>query len=111
MTYEQVAIVLNVGTSLLEKMVNDGRFRQGRHFIRMGTNVRFVKNLVALICEDQLNLEETLTAEPETKVSKSRQAKRPEPQQPRKSQRNNPSGFAFGYADRAASGDIHGKLS
>lgn len=59
MTYEEAEIALNVSEDLLGKMVKDGRLRQGRHFIKIGANVRFVSNLVELIFEDQLDLEES----------------------------------------------------
>lgn len=63
MTYDEAAVVLKISPDLLGKMVADGRLRQGRHFIRIGTNVRFVSNLVVLIFEDQLSLEDATSTQ------------------------------------------------
>lgn len=62
LTYEDAAIALNVSIDLLGKMVADGRLKQGRHYIKIGANVRFVSNLVELIFEDQLDLDEATLA-------------------------------------------------
>jgi hypothetical protein len=76
MIYAEAAIALRVSEKLLEAMVGDGRLKLGRHYVKVGSNVRFKRNLVDLIFEDQLSMDDDVYEESKTeKVNKSRPTK------------------------------------
>ena len=76
MIYAEAAIALRVSEKLLEAMVGDGRLKLGRHYVKVGSNVRFKRNLVDLIFEDQRSINDDVYEESKTeKVNKSRPTK------------------------------------
>ena len=55
MSYEEATEVTRLGRSTLESMVNSGRFREGRHFIKEGSRVLFHPDLLDRMFEDKLS--------------------------------------------------------
>lgn len=73
MKYEEAAEVLGLGITTLESMVNSGRLREGRHYIKEGRSVRFHFDLVDLMFEDKMQISDAGGKSDDPPVPSSRQ--------------------------------------
>lgn len=75
MTYETAAKVTTLGVSTLERLVSEGRFKEGRHYIREGIRVLFHYNLVDLMFEDKIRPDDSFVEEKSSSPAKATSVK------------------------------------